>query len=189
MKNIITIAVLLALMAGGGFLAWHIHGSSKDPRNVVIRILQDIPRSFVVLVTEEAFNDLSFDDSGFLLGTRHAQSSMIVRTHWGIDLKKITPGDVQIHGRHATVTIPDPEVLDVVPDLATWRIYTRRTGLQVIRELLANRTLHGDLLATAQPLLYQKPASTPGHRARAVARMNEEAGRLFPGTGFTVEFR
>jgi len=49
----------------------------------------------------------------------------------GVDLSKLKPGDVAVHGDSVQVRLPTPEVLSTRIDNAQTRIYSRITGLLV----------------------------------------------------------
>ncbi len=47
----------------------------------------------------------------------------------GIDLSKVRPGDVQVHGRSVSIRLPAGEIFTATLDNAKTRVYSRDTGL------------------------------------------------------------
>jgi hypothetical protein len=47
----------------------------------------------------------------------------------GVDLSKLQPGDVEVHGRSVSIRLPAAEILTTTLDNAETRVYSRDTGL------------------------------------------------------------
>ena len=68
------------------------------------------------------------DDRSWLWGTRQGMSDLNVRTYLGVDLAKLVPASIRVDDQHVVVYLPEPEVLDVVPDLASWKYVSKASG-------------------------------------------------------------
>ncbi len=64
----------------------------------------------------------------------------------GLDLSKLQPGDVQVHGRGVTIHLPPAEIFTTTLDNAKTRVYSRDTGLFTSPD----PNLEGDVRAEAE---------------------------------------
>ena len=64
----------------------------------------------------------------------------------GLDLSKLQPGDVQVHGRSVTIHLPPAEIFATTLDNAKTRVYSRDTGLFTSPD----PNLEGDVRAEAE---------------------------------------
>lgn len=103
----------------------------------------------------------------------------------GIDLKKITPGDVAISGKTLTLTLPKPEITDAYLDDAQTKVIERTTGFL--------RALDKDLEQTTRQCAVddiRRAAMQSGIFNDANERARAELRAFFQPAGFeTVEFR
>ena len=184
-------AVLVAALVAGALLHRQFdHPRDVDAREIVLGVLRTVPKSFLVALTQETMAVARRDDGNWLLGPRRGQSSILVRIHWGVDLGKIGRDDIEVAGNRVVVRLPEPEILDQVPDLDTWSFVGKRTPLQIIRDGALGRSLEIELLMGIKGSLPQYgPDDYNAQRAAIVARLNAQAGDLFRAMGLTVEFR
>ena len=129
------------------------------------------------------------DDSSWLWGTRQGMSRLNIRTHLGVDLQKLKPNAVRVDGQRVSVHLPEPEVLDVVPDLASWKYVSKSSGLQHMRDAVRGRSVRDELIALVQEALPRyRNATLYTDRASIADRLNREATNLFGPTGLRVKF-
>ena len=64
----------------------------------------------------------------------------------GLDLSKLQPGDVQVHGRSVSIHLPPAEIFTTTIDNAKTRVYSRDTGLFSTPD----PNLEGDVRAEAE---------------------------------------
>ena len=158
-------------------------------RRLTIEILRSIPRSFLVLETQREVAVASVDGGSLLLGPRLGQATASRRTHVGLDMQAVGPGDIGVSGRRVAVRIPNPAVLDSAIDYSTVRMFTKRSGFQLLKDLASGRSIERELLE----LLGSQPPEFTGEDLRVqrqsfVDRLNRQAGDLFRAKGLTVEF-
>lgn len=158
-------------------------------RETVLKVLQTLPRSFVVLQTQHTIVVSHRDRSSWLLGTSRGQSVMTIRIHAGVDLAKVTRSHIRVDGRDVRIRLPDPEVFDVVPDLDSWRYTGKRSGLQVVGDTVRGSSLEQRLMHDIQRAMRGYRTRKPDvDRDAMIARLNRQADDLFEGTGLSVRF-
>ena len=191
LRSTIYMAVLIAALVAGALLHRQFDKPRDvDAREIVLGVLRTVPRSFLVVLTQETMAVNHRDDGNWLLGPRRGQSSILVRIHWGVDLGKIGRGDIEVAGNRVVVRLPEPEILDQVPDLDTWRYVGKRTPLQIILDGALGRSLEIELLMAIKGSLPRYgPDDYNARRAAIVDRLNHGVGDLFDGQGLDVEFR
>ena len=181
--------VLLGAALMYGLRASITGGDEVRARELVISVLRTVPRSFLVLLTDETIVVSHQDRSSWLMGTRKGQSAIEVRIHWGVDLEKIVRSDIIVDGSRVRVRLPDPEVFDVVPDLDSWRYTGKRSGLHVIADSVRGTSLEHELLRDVQRTV---GPSRPGWREPPkqdlLDRINHQTARLFEDAGLDVRF-
>ena len=189
-KSIPIFLIALCAIAAGLVLRHRSAGPSEDElRELAIATLKTIPRSFLVMQTEEQLALPSVDEGGWLLGPRRGQASVGVRCHWGCDLQTVSPADVEVAGSTVRIRLPSPAIFDTAADLASWRFFGKRSGLQFLGDLATGRSLESELLKLvprAVPL--PSPADVELRRAIFVERLNRATAGLFKVKGLTVEF-
>jgi hypothetical protein len=189
LKNSIFAAALAAALAAGVFLTMRFGPTDDEKREVVVKVLGTVPRSFLVVLTQESLVVTHRRGGNWYLGKRRGQSSMVVRVHWGVDLAKVGRTDIAVSGNRVVVRLPAPEILDQAPDLDTWRYVTKRSGLQVIRDAARGRSLERELLRDVQNAFpHYRPADFDVQRLAILDRLNRSAASLFAGTGLDVRF-
>jgi hypothetical protein len=191
LKNIILLVMLVLFLSGSSFYVLHHVDTRKNgaTHERVIQIIQNLPQSFLVLLTQETLVVSHRNHSSWLLGTKRGQSSITVRLHWGFDLEQITPADIMVSQNRVVIRAPDPRLFDVVPDLPTWRYTGKRSGLQIISDSLLGTSLEYELLADVQDTMrrYRTPTQSVD-RQGMIQRLNDQSDQLFAGTGLHVRF-
>lgn len=181
----------VVLVAGCGILAYTLTQRAENAvRSLTVEILRSIPRSFLVLETQREVAMASVDGGSLLLGPRLGHATASRRTHVGLDLETIGPGDIEVSGRRVAVRIPSPTVLDSSLDSSTIRMFTKRSGFQLLRDLASGKSLERELLE----LLGKATPEFTGEDLRVqrqsfVDRLNRGAGEMFRDKGLAVEFR
>lgn len=183
-------ALIAALVAGALLHRQFDKPRDIDTREIVLGVLRTVPKSFLVVLTQETMAVSHQDDGDWLLGPHRGQASILVRIHWGVDLGKIGHEDIELAGSRVVVKLPEPEILDQVPDLNTWSFVGKRTPLQFFRDGALGRSLEIELLMGIKGSLPQYgPNDYNTQRAAIVGRLNHLAGELFKAKNLNVEFR
>lgn len=188
MKYILVAAVIAVVLIVACFYTKRRHVTPSSGQ-VVLKVLTSMPRSAMILATEEVMLDANLTTGSWLMGPRTGYATMMAKLHWGMDLQKLSPEDIVSQTSRVTVTLPEPVLLEVTPDLATWRTFSKRSWLQVMRDTSTSRSLEQELLATVQGKLSAAGTSTPpGLREAMLDRLNRQSRTLFAHTGLTVRF-
>lgn len=189
--RILKILVLVTVLGGLAALAiYAAHRSERTVRSLTVDILRTIPRAFLVLEARREVAVASTDAGSIIWGPRIGQATASRQIHLGIDLDKISPNDIVVAGRRVAVHIPAPAVLDTAIDYSTVRLFTKRSGFMLLRDLAAGRSIERELL----DLLSETPPEYTGEDLRAqrqifVDRLNRGAVGLFSTKGLSIEFR
>lgn len=180
----------VVLIAGCGVLAYTLTQRAEHAvRRLTIEVLRSIPAAFLVLETQREVAVASLDGGSLLLGPRLGQATASRRTHVGLDLETVGPADIEVSGRRVAVRIPSPAVLDSAIDYSTVRMFTKRSGFQLLKDLASGRSIERELLE----LLGSKAPEFTGEDLRVqrqsfIDRLNRQAGDLFRAKGLSVEF-
>jgi hypothetical protein len=103
----------------------------------------------------------------------------------GLDLSKLQPGDVQVHGRSVTIHLPPAEIFTTTLDNAKTRVYSRDTGLFTSPD----PNLEGDVRAEAEHQL-EAAALQDGILKTADTNARQTVNRVLSSLGFeSVELR
>lgn len=189
MRKIFPLIFFTLLIGLGGYHLYRtIIPDEDEVRDLVIHVLQTVPRSFLVLETHHTIVVAHRNRSSWLLGTRRGQSSINVRIHGGVDAKKVTPADIRVDGRNVRIRLPAPEVLDVAPDIASWRYTGKRSGLWVVGDAVRGTSLEEDLLKDIERGIRRYASNYRFDRDTMIARINRQSSELFAGTGLSVLF-
>lgn len=189
MKSFKTIAGTV-LIGGCVALSLYLPGcTEKSIQEVTISILRQIPCTFLVMQTDEELALATINNGGWLFGPRIGQATAKRRTHWGIDLQTVKPADVEVTGKKVRVMLPDPKVLDTALDFSTLRVFSKRSGFQLIGDLARGRSIEHELLE----IVYRTPPqfSTDEIQTRRivfVGRLNRGVAELFRAKRLDVEF-
>lgn len=97
----------------------------------------------------------------------------------GIDLSRIQPGDIHIHGKDVQVHLPAAQVFVTSLDNARTRVYSRNTGLLVS----ADPNLESEVRAEAQRQLLQA-ALADGVLNKAIVNARAAVTTMLLGLGF-----
>jgi hypothetical protein len=103
----------------------------------------------------------------------------------GLDLSKLQPGDVQVHGRSVTIHLPPAEIFTTTLDNAKTRVYSRDTGLFTSPD----PNLEGDVRAEAEHQL-EAAALQDGILKTADTNARQTVNSVLSSLGFeSVELR
>lgn len=103
----------------------------------------------------------------------------------GLDLSKLQPGDVQVHGRSVTIHLPPAEIFTTTLDNAKTRVYSRDTGLFTSPD----PNLEGEVRAEAEHQL-EAAALQDGILKTAQTNARQTLGSLLTSLGFeNIELR
>jgi hypothetical protein len=103
----------------------------------------------------------------------------------GVDLGKVQPADVSVHGRTISLRIPAAEIFTTRIDNARTRVYSRDTGLFSV----ADTNLESEVREEAERQL-QQAALQDGVLKTADQNARTTLSRVLTGLGFEqVEFR
>ena len=123
------IVLAITVVATSIAMAVYFAGCNKRAtRAVTVSILQQIPRAWLILQTDEELTVATIDGGNLLFGPRSGMATAVRRMHWGLDLEKVVGENIVVSGREVRVTLPDPAVFDTVVDMSTFRCMTRRSG-------------------------------------------------------------
>ena len=189
--NPVKTALAVSLIAGCCALAYSMALHAEHAaRKLTVEILRSIPRAFLVLETQREVAVASVDGGSLLLGPRLGHATASRRTHVGLDMETVGPGDIEVSGRRVAVRIPSPTVLDSSLDSSTIRMFTKRSGFQLLKDLASGKALERELLE----LLSKTTPEFTGEDLRTqrqlfIDRLNRGAGEMFRDKGLAVEFR
>ena len=188
--KLVRIVLAIALVAACAALGVHLAGCNKQAiQAVTISLLKQIPRTWLVLQTDEDLTVANIDGGGLLLGPRVGMATAVRRTHWGCELSDVSPGDIVVFGREVRIKLPDPVVFDTMVDMASFRFLTRRSGFQALADAICGRNLMRELaeIACRTPPEFC-PEQIQARRTEFVRRLNEQAAGIFQAKDLTVRF-
>ena len=190
MKKYTYLAALIASIAVAVLLCLKFFSRSEaEVRELSLHLLQSIPQACLILASDEQVALPVIDNGNWLFGPRRGQASVRLRSHWGLDLRAVTPDDVEVSGSKVRIRLPEPSLFDTAADLSSWSFTGRRSGFQYIGDILAGRSLESELLQIVH--LFQ-PQSSPyaiqARRQTFVDRLNRQAAELFHAKRLGVEF-
>jgi len=134
--SVALVAAAIWLATGVGL--FRLLNGSRDGRIViqadqptVVRQIQQLQRLETVRYTMDKI--ISGEHENAYLPKFLAGDRLLLIVHGevigGVDLTKLQPGDVSVHGRKVSVHLPSPEILVVRIDNSKTRVYSRDTGL------------------------------------------------------------
>ena len=189
--KIFHIILVVAMVAACTALAVYLSGcSQRVTRAVTINILSQIPRACLVLRTDEELVVAEVSGGGMLLGPRCGMAVAIRRTHWAINLERVSAEDIMVSGHEVRIKLPDPEVFDSVIDMSSFRCTTRRSGFYALADaVFMGRSLMQELaeIACRTPPKFS-PEQIQTRKTEFVRRLNEQAKALFEAKGLAVQF-
>jgi hypothetical protein len=187
----ISILLAAALAAACAFVFYRLAVPTEAAvRETTLAVLRSMPKAFLVLETERQVAVASVSDGGLLLGPRSGQATANRRTHYGVDVERIGPGDVEVDGSRVLVTLPDPAVFDTALDPASVRVLAKRSGIHALRDAATGKSIERELaqmLAEADPGLAGEDLQA--QRQKFVDRLNRHAADTFKAHGLEVRFR
>lgn len=189
--KLINIILMLVVVAACTAAAVYLAGcNQRTARALTISILQQLPRSWLVLQTDEELTVAEIHGGGWLLGSRSGMAVAVRRTHWALNLERISSEDIVVSEREVSIKLPAPEVFDSVVDMSTFRCMTRRSGFYALADaVIFGRSLLQELaeIACQTPPEFS-PEQIQARRAEFVRRLNEQAATLFAAKGLAVQF-
>ena len=162
-----------------------------SPEIQVFNLLRSESLSF--LVTERLTSQITVDvdESSLWLGCSSGSLTGVVRMYYGVDLSRLTQGDVRQEGEACVVFLPEPEVLDFAVDVASLRFLTKRSILQVLGDNFTDHDLRTDLQSrfkAASQSFFREQSLLPD-RAALCARLNQHTQSWADRVGVPVSFR
>ena len=189
--RILKVLGLVLAMGGGVVLAIYVaRHTERVVQSLTLEILRSIPKVFLVLETQRETAVAASDTGNWVLGPRIGHATGSRRTHLGLDMEKVGPDDIQVTGTRVSVQLPAPVVLDSALDYQSVKMFTKRSGFNLLRDLAAGRSIEIellDLLSKTTPELTGE--NLKAQRLNFVDRLNRQAGDLFRAKGLSVEFR
>ena len=188
--RIIKILCFVLLLGGIALLAVYVvRHAERAVQSLTLEVLRSIPKAFMVLETQREVAVASTDNGSFLLGPRIGHAVANRRTHLGLDLEKVAPDDIEVVGNRVSVQLPAPAILGTSLDYDSVRIFSKRSGFQLLCDLASGRSIERELL----DLLSKTIPEYTGEDLRAqrqsfVDRLNHGAGEMFKAKGLSIEF-
>ena len=187
LKILALILVLGGLIALAVYVARH---TQRAVRTLAIEVLRSIPRAFLVLEVQREIAVATMDDGNFVFGPRVGHATASRKTYLGVDMEKVGPGDIEVNGRQVQVRLPDPSALDSSLDYGSVRLFAKRSGFMLLRDLASGRSIERellDLLSTTTPEYTTEDLRA--QRQSFVDRLNRGAGELFKAKRLSVTFK
>ncbi|MDX9982351.1 MAG: DUF4230 domain-containing protein [Lentisphaeria bacterium] len=144
------VALALAFLLVAAAVRFRTAGTAAPaiPRSAEARALDILRREELrFLVTDRVAAQVVAEasENSPVLGRREGYLVARAAMHYGVDLAKLTEGDVAREGGAVVVTIPEPEELDFAVDLDSLRYLARRSGLQVAADWALARDQEAEL--------------------------------------------
>ena len=190
MRIIKTLCFVLLLGGIAVLAVYVVRHTERAVRSLTLEVLRSIPRAFLVLETQREVAVATMDSGSFLLGPRIGHATASRKTYLGVDMEEVTPGDIDVVGNRVSVQLPAPAILDSSLDYGSVRLFTKRSGFMLFRDLASGRSIEIellDLLSKTTPELTGEDLKA--QRLNFVDRLNRQAGDLFRAKGLSVEFR
>lgn len=190
MRKLILVFFMLLAVSVCVFLGIrHFNRTDNTARELTLRLLTTIPQSILILETEEHLALPVIESGNWLFGPRRGQASIRLRSHWGCDLRSISPSDVEVIGSKVRIRLPPPTLFDTAPDLSSWRYIGKRSGLRCIADLATGRSLESELLRIVARFPQESASRDVNVRRQAfVERLNHDTAEIFSGHKLAVEF-
>lgn len=140
-------------------------------------------------ITTYIYTDIT--ENSLLLGNREGLLIMKVSYIFGLDLSVLTPDSLVQDSGALTVNLPDVELLEMSPDLASAELYTKTSGLVWLYDQMSGYDMHKVLLAQMDSVAIQFVASEGllPDRSSIISRLNGFAPVLSEYAGMEVIFR
>jgi len=135
----ILVAAVFLRMPSGRF-------SAPPPVNVeqALQLLRS--RELAFLATHKTVSQIVVERrlSHPVLGKSECFLVGVVRFYHGVDFEKLDAGAIRREGDALIVRVPEPEELDFGVDLESIRVYTKRSGLMVLRDWASGTDVRPD---------------------------------------------
>jgi len=185
--------ILAAIIFLVGCVALAVYSYTKSEvaiRRLTIEVLRSIPKAFLVMETQREVAVACTDEGSLLLGPRLGHATASRRTHLGVDMEIVKADDVEVTGHQVSVRLPDPEILDTALDYSSVRMFTKRSGFQLLRDLASGRSIERELLEMLNRTIPDYTGEDLRQlRQNFVDRMNRSTGEIFGAKDLEVIFR
>lgn len=141
----ILLGIVLAVVAIGAalwaFTGFGLYELGRMPRGGQVHISVDQPTVVRQIRSLQRIETVSYTMDKIISGEREnpilpsflAGDRLLLVVHGeviaGLDLSKLQPGDVEVHGNRVSIHLPPAEIFTVRLDNAKTRVYSRDTGL------------------------------------------------------------
>ena len=186
----IKILCFVLLLGGISVLAIYIaRHTERAVRSLTLEVLRSIPQAFLVLQTQREIAVATLDSGNILLGPRVGHAVANRRTYLGLELEKVAPDDIEVVGSRVSVQLPAPTILDSALDYQSVKMFTKRSGFNLLRDLAAGRSIERELLELLSRTTPEYTAEDlQAQRLNFVDRLNRQVGDLFRSKGLAIEF-
>lgn len=185
--------ILCFLLLLGGLVALAVYvarHTERAIRSLTVEVLRTLPRAFLVLEAQREIAVATTDNGNFVFGPRVGHATASRKTYLGVDMEKVTPDDIQVDGRHVVVQLPSPSTLDSSLDYQSVKMFTKRSGFMLLRDLAAGRSIERELLELLSKTTPEYTGDDlKAQRLNFIDRLNRQAGGLFESKGLTVRFQ
>jgi len=149
---------------------------SRNERSVM-QILKSEEMGFLVTQRVTTLVLVELSENSLILGEREGILVATVKFYFGMDLEKLMEDSLQRSGDTLIVHMPDPEILDLSPDLSTLRMWDKRSGLVALSDLLTGYDQEMDLLGMldSSARAYADSQSLVPAREAVLLRLNRMA--------------
>lgn len=188
LRRTAAVALALASFAAGTLLSGVLRraglleclfGGTRTERSV-IEVLRTEELMFLVTTRVTTLACVEIHENDAILGSREGLLLATVRIYYGIDFQALSEDSVIRTDGCVTIRMPDPSILDLSTDLSTVRFFDKRSGLQVISDIVTGRDQEAELLGMLDSTASRWAAEQgllPG-REEILARLNNLAPML-----------
>ncbi|NLP05818.1 DUF4230 domain-containing protein [Candidatus Fermentibacteria bacterium] len=138
-------AMVFAVIGRAGNLGGLLGGTRTE--RSVIEILRTDEMMFLVTTRITTLACVEIHENSLVLGERSGLLLATVRIYYGIDLERLDENSISGTEEGLVIRLPDPGMLDLSVDLSTMRFFDKRSGLQVLSDLVTGRDQELELMA------------------------------------------
>lgn len=188
LRRVATVAIALTAFAAGILLSGvlgragllkGLFGGDRTERSV-IEVLRTEELMFLVTTRVTTLACVEIHENDAILGSREGLLLATVRIYYGIDFQTLSEDSVIRTDGRITVRMPAPSILDLSTDLSSIRFFDKRSGLQVISDIVTGRDQEAELLGMLDSTASRwasEQGLLPG-RDEILARLNNLAPML-----------
>lgn len=165
-------------------------GTTRTER-ATLSILRSERLAFLALQKVVSQATIEIDENSWFRGKRQGWLTATVTAIYGFDLKKIGPNDLKKSDGSIVVTLPQPALLSFSVDPASMSFITKKSGLNVIIDYAAGKSLEKELRTTFKDKAlgdFANKGLIPS-RDSLVASMNDSTRAIFQEAGIQVVFQ